>query len=271
MSKSVFVARIKVVRGVETPCDYENHLQSWCALSHLHSVNQPRENIDRYCSQCQLAPGKECTPDGVATACCDAQGMFASTLVQCSKNGGANGYCNKGVCSKYKDCRIKLTSGNDVFKLVQFCGVSESNPCVAKCADSSTNKCYDPTEFGGEELLSLPDGAICTHNGMRGFCLSGSCSPFPTTTTTERRSTTTPKQTNPTLITTKEVPQSTIAVIVTTTTATKRTSTTTTKPTSTKANDMSQSTTPVPVATGSTYLLRMINLCRAPRGTYHHR
>ena len=120
---------------------------------------------------------KECTPDSAdatAAACCDDQGMFATTSVQCTMASGDRGYCNAGVCSTFK-CRINLTlrTGEKVH-LDTFCGVSESNSCSAMCESSATNTCYDPVDTW-LEVESLADGAYCEASDFRGRCVSGEC------------------------------------------------------------------------------------------------
>merc|ERR1712224_638739 len=55
----------------------------------------------RHCTNCKLAPGKECTPDTDAV-CCSAQGIAATTSVKCTMPDKKRGYCNKGVCSTFK-------------------------------------------------------------------------------------------------------------------------------------------------------------------------
>lgn len=124
---------------------------------------------------------KQCTPDSIdatTAACCDDQGMFATTSVECSLSSGAKGYCNAGSCSTFT-CFINLSlrTGEKVH-LDTFCGVSELNTCSAKCASSVTEVCYDPVDTWVESE-SLFDGAFCTINGMRGTCFSGDCEPLP--------------------------------------------------------------------------------------------
>jgi len=151
----------------------------------------------RYCSQCKLDSGggnsgsglgsfgvgqensKECTPDSVdptTAACCDDQGMFATTSAQCTMPSGDRGYCNAGVCSTFK-CRINLElRTGEKLHLDTFCGVSELNSCSAMCESSATNTCYDPVDTW-LEVESLADGAFCAGNGFRGTCVSGECKP----------------------------------------------------------------------------------------------
>ena len=149
--------------------------------------------ICKFCSNCRLAIGKECTPDS-ATPCCDDQGKFLTTAYRCTKlPEGIDGYCNRGVCSSLtNECKIDVSTGSNsdnfflqifslffpqqpTLKLDKFCGTSSKNPCKAKCGSSSSpDTCKDTSELrsGGKNLA---DGAVCIKGGVRGECISGSC------------------------------------------------------------------------------------------------
>ena len=146
----------------------------------------------RFCSNCKLQDGKECTPDAT-TACCDDEGMFLSTAASCVKGPGGNkGYCSAGKCALYACDQHVQVIGGDFIHLDTFCGVSTLNTCSGKCRESASTTCYDPGyEWGG--VLSLDNGSLCTKDGQRGKCLSGQCIPFPVTTLPTTTTTTTPR------------------------------------------------------------------------------
>merc|ERR1711939_1233388 len=119
-------------------------------------------------------PGKECTPGQV---CCDSNGMFATTAVQCKIQGQRDGYCNAGVCDEPKHCNGPFSS---TIMLNGLCGVS-SNGCKAKCK-STAGACYNTALWNMG--VGLADGAYCELNGARGRCVSQSCQPITAATTT---------------------------------------------------------------------------------------
>ena len=107
----------------------------------------------KFCSNCKLQEGKECTPDS-AVPCCDSDGKFLTTASTCTKQPeGIDGYCNRGSCGTTSKCLIELTklsAEGEVtgkLKLDKFCGASE-NPCKAKCGQSSDpSVCQDTSRF----------------------------------------------------------------------------------------------------------------------------
>ena len=136
----------------------------------------------RFCSNCKLDEGKECTPDS-ATPCCDSDGKFLTTSTSCTKMPeGVDGYCNRGVCSTViRECKIALTlnqpdGSKSLVNLNKFCGASSSNTCRAKCGSlSDSNVCHDTSTFMLDGGAKLQEGALCLKGGVRGECTSGFC------------------------------------------------------------------------------------------------
>ena len=138
----------------------------------------------KFCFNCRLAIGKECTPDS-ATPCCDDQGKFLTTTDRCTKlPEGIDGYCNRGVCASLtSECKIDLTiTSGDFFsqqqrtiKLDKFCGVSAINSCKAKCGSRALFEICEDTAVFSSGGKNLEDGAVCMEGGLRGECTSGSC------------------------------------------------------------------------------------------------
>ena len=130
----------------------------------------------KFCSNCKLEDGKECTPDSAA-ACCDDEGAFLTTTASCQMPHGArDGYCNRGVCASLtRECKLDFTIGSDTVNLNQFCGVS-TNPCKGKCGSSSApDTCLDDPDKVTAANTNLEDGAICMVAEGRGECVSGTC------------------------------------------------------------------------------------------------
>jgi len=121
--------------------------------------------------------GKECTP---GKQCCDKQGLFASTAVECTIAGKKkNGYCNAGVCEEPSGCDRQIHFSQTLtVTLYGYCGIS--SPCVARCK-STDGKCYNTGAWSSS--TSLANGAYCVKNGVRGRCKGGSCEKLPPTTT----------------------------------------------------------------------------------------
>ena len=136
----------------------------------------------RFCTNCKLAHGKECTPDSASPSCCDSQGMAHPTSKMCTTWKGRPGYCANGVCTE-PVCNSGLNTGLGEMTLDVFCGVSTNRgPCYAKChgllpPDFKTyGNCIDTSE-------RLKERSVCEENGRRGTCRAGKCQ-IPTTTTT---------------------------------------------------------------------------------------
>ena len=138
----------------------------------------------KFCFNCRLAIGKECTPDS-ATPCCNDQGKFLTTAASCTKlPENIDGYCNRGVCASLtSECKIDLTiSTGDFFsqqqriiKLDKFCGASSTKMCKANCGSSSSPDICEDTALFWSGGKNLEDGAVCMKGGVRGECTSGSC------------------------------------------------------------------------------------------------
>ena len=160
----------------------------------------------RFCSNCRLQDGKECTPDA-ATPCCDDQGMFLTTAASCVKQPeGIKGYCSAGTCAVHT-CTVRLTelNGGKTLDLNTFCGVSTVKTCSAMCRERTSSTCYDPiSAWGGVD--NLRDGSFCTEDGKRGRCVSGECIPIPVTTTPTTTTTTSTTTTTTTSTTTPPAP-----------------------------------------------------------------
>ena len=114
--------------------------------------------------------------------CCLDDGTFAPTSVMCEMDPLTQGYCNAGICASI-NCHAYQKSAAGYLLLDRFCGASSSSPCKAQCGPSDLSTCVDTSMFisGG---YSLSNGAICTENGKKGVCSSGSCKITTTTTTT---------------------------------------------------------------------------------------
>ena len=126
----------------------------------------------KFCSNCKLQDGKECTPD---SPCCDDEGRFRTTSTSCTKQPeGLEGYCNRGVCSTItRECVFSLAvTSTETKQLNKFCGVSSSTPCKAKCGND--DDCVDTSNFRSGGIL-LADGALCLKSGSKGECNKGSC------------------------------------------------------------------------------------------------
>ena len=134
-------------------------------------VSQPVTDIPRirrFCSNCKLDPGKECSPDA-DPVCCTDQGIAASTSVQCTMPDNSQGYCNSGVCSTFR-CNIKV----DGILRNAFCGLWHDNTCSAMCKGDD-GSCIG-IEWGSKETIA--NGAFCTTStGARSTCASGICQP----------------------------------------------------------------------------------------------
>jgi len=187
-------------------------------------------------------PGKECAPG--SSVCCDAQGMFATTAVQCElADSQKKGYCNAGVCTEPSRCDRQTWLNGAMITLYGFCGTSSWNPCMAKCYSTTHSKCLDTGHWlTPGHGTALADGAYCEKNGVRGRCQSQSCEPLPETTTTTSTTTTTPTTTSTITTSTTTTPTTTTTITTTTTTTTTTTPTATTT-TTTASTPTTASTT----------------------------
>ena len=133
----------------------------------------------KFCTNCKLATGKECSPESLGKACCDAKGLFASTTVQCTMGDGQTGYCNAGSCT-VPNCKIDLTLGGQQLLLDTFCSASAKNNCAAICRGAARGiACSDSADWGP---WALAEGAYCFKSDVRGRCnAAGICVPLPVT------------------------------------------------------------------------------------------
>lgn len=115
--------------------------------------------------------------------CCDGRGKLLTTGTNCKTREGLDGYCNNGICStgectgsngkaKMTLTIVDRTGRKNEYGLDTFCGISASNPCIAKCASSvNANTCREMRQ----STYHLQNGALCTRGGVRGACKAGSC------------------------------------------------------------------------------------------------
>ena len=129
----------------------------------------------KFCSNCKLEDGKECTPDSAA-ACCDDEGAFLTTTASCQMPHGArDGYCNRGVCASLtRTCVIEGVEGTS-WEFDRFCGASGENTCKAQCGSSDCSDSLYDTSRWGNLAIHLKDGAICQQGTRRGECTAGIC------------------------------------------------------------------------------------------------
>ena len=81
-----------------------------------------------HCTDCRLAPGAQCTPDGVDGGCCTAEGRYAPTTALCDVAGGGRGFCLRGTCTATVCDRTSLFG--------EFCGLHLDNDCKISCVMS---------------------------------------------------------------------------------------------------------------------------------------
>eukprot|EP00434_Breviolum_minutum_P026857 symbB.v1.2.023738.t1/scaffold2147.1/size87931/2 len=121
----------------------------------------------RFCSNCKLEKGKECTPDDEDGMCCDANGHFK--MGTCEK-GSIKGYCMQGLCQDTPCSTYKSWSGWG-----DFCGFHDDSTCKFKCEVDGKCDSLDQWLLGGQPLNRFPDGTHCDRKGKEGICKEGVC------------------------------------------------------------------------------------------------
>ena len=137
----------------------------------------------RFCVDCQLASGKECTRDAVdhkGDCFCDVNGKFTNCDGVCGPNGSCQGNHNCGLLDE--SWVLGWTKG----ALGVSCGPDKQNSCKIVCADGRSNPMNCNTNFDGFSSVAylngisrtrpvtfMPDGTKCVDaNGAWSTCAS---------------------------------------------------------------------------------------------------
>lgn len=103
-----------------------------------------------WCSECNLAAGKQCTPDGLSpgaadSECCASSGLLHEDGVACTQMDGTTGSCSQGACG------ARLTTGGCVcWKSWRFTGYPEcTDYCCNPDSDSNGDWCFTEDSCGG--------------------------------------------------------------------------------------------------------------------------
>ncbi|CAK9003741.1 Voltage-dependent T-type calcium channel subunit alpha-1H [Durusdinium trenchii] len=121
----------------------------------------------RFCSDCKLEKGKDCSPDDENGACCSKDGFFKDG--ECIWNG-VKGYCMQGRCQDTPCSTYKSWDGWG-----EFCGLQEGNSCKFKCEVHGTCDTLEKFLLAGQPMNQFPDGTPCSLKGGFGSCKDGQC------------------------------------------------------------------------------------------------
>lgn len=119
----------------------------------------------RHCTNCQIAQGKECTPDDAdlpAQICCGDDGMFKAYGTACTGYAGYTAMCAAGACID-TGCP-NLLAWTSQPSTGNMCEVNPVNNCKIKCESADGNSCssFENYKYGSRSVAWLPDGTPCT-------------------------------------------------------------------------------------------------------------
>ncbi|CAJ1376840.1 unnamed protein product [Effrenium voratum] len=126
----------------------------------------------KFCSNCKLDSGKQCSPEGIEQECCTDDGHFRPAGSICTRSDNAQGYCMAGLCQDTPCSSFKVWDG-----FGDFCGLHSDSSCKFKCTYQGQCSSLDGWVLSGKPMHDLPDGTPCDRDGSFGRCDDGLCHP----------------------------------------------------------------------------------------------